>query len=100
LAGIGLSPCSVVLWELSPENIDECCPVIAALSRRGGRPLQLVAFVARLGIPRQGYSELDLACRQMGADWVVRQPEDLPLVMRFIHARLSREFKAVGDLDK
>lgn len=100
LTEIGQPRCSVVLWELSPENIGECCPLIAALSRRNERPLQLVTFVARMGIPSRGYSELALTCRQVGADWVVRQPEDMPLVMRLIANRLCREFKGAGDLDK
>ena len=90
----------VVLWEIPAQESQEILATIQSLSRLRYRPLQIVTFATELGIPTSNSSRLELQLRFVGADLVIRNPEDLRNALRLaVRYALQRTALADDDLE-
>lgn len=82
----------LVCWELAdaPNIATAQTQTIRQLAARSKRPLQIATCPRSLADEAFPFPKLSLALRQLGADWVVPDPEDLPhgkhLITRFLRA--------------
>lgn len=82
----------LVCWELAdaPNIATAQTQTIRQLAARPNRPLQIATCPRSLADEAFPFPKLSLALRQIGADWVVPDPEDLPggkqLITRFLRA--------------
>lgn len=80
----------VVLYELPLENPRETLVAVARCAALEHPPLQLVAFAPELHVEGRAELELTAAVRQLGADAVLRHPEHLWQMGRFIARYVDR----------
>ncbi len=90
----------VVLWEIPAQESPEMLATIQSLSRLHYRPLQIVTFATEMGIPAWNSSRLELQLRFVGADVVIRNPEDLRIALRMaVRYALLRTASVEDDLE-
>jgi hypothetical protein len=77
---------AVYCWEIptDPQRAAARAQIVRGLATLPQRPLQICALTAESADEPSAADRIALTARQLGADWVIRAPEEMPRGWRLV----------------